>query len=201
MKMMASKSHKNMLSQLVGDQPVVMTPNTLDNIGFRKELGNVLAKCYHNNHDQNVGFPFLIDKEKVYLNRSGEENLPCKLGKPVAPTGNMLQTAVWKMHEDQLKHCKMYIELDSAAGAIIHHKFPKIFMYKVEKRSNTLLAKMTAQQAYNHIEGQHTGAPEQQVLDRVWTMALTAQVEALQDIVYPMFNATSTITAPSNSGA
>eukprot|EP00536_Pseudo-nitzschia_multiseries_P007105 jgi/Psemu1/16999/gm1.16999_g len=110
----ATKSHDSMLNQLVGKQPVVVAPNTLDMIAFRKLLAKILAQCHHKNHDQTMGFSFPIGKKTVYMERSEEREFPSTPEKLTPPTGNM-------MHQ----------ELDSAAWVIIHHKSPKMLIQEL----------------------------------------------------------------------
>eukprot|EP00536_Pseudo-nitzschia_multiseries_P009771 jgi/Psemu1/24221/gm1.24221_g len=111
----AAKSYSNILSQLVGTQPVVMAPNALDIIAFRKQLGNA--------------------EPPVHTKKTSSTN------RKRLADGSM---------ED----------LDSAARTIIHHKFPKKLMDKVDKRFDALPAKMTARQAYKHTETLHHLDPE-----------------------------------------
>eukprot|EP00536_Pseudo-nitzschia_multiseries_P011224 jgi/Psemu1/28239/gm1.28239_g len=114
-----------------------MAPNTLDVPAFRLELGNALAKCYHINREQSVGFDFLVNSKKIYFDWRGGKDSPAKPGKPIAPIGTM-----------------MYLELGLAAWILILKKFLKMLMDKLDKQFNALPATMTAQDAFKHIEDQ-----------------------------------------------
>eukprot|EP00536_Pseudo-nitzschia_multiseries_P009617 jgi/Psemu1/23703/gm1.23703_g len=105
-----------------------------NNTLFRLELGNALAKCYHINCNQNVGFSFLIDSKKIYSDWSGGGNIPTKPDKPKAPA-------------DTTAH-------GNSAQALILQKFVKMLMDELDKRFNALPAKMIAQEAFKHIKDQ-----------------------------------------------
>eukprot|EP00536_Pseudo-nitzschia_multiseries_P013043 jgi/Psemu1/33943/gm1.33943_g len=104
-----------------------MALNSFDVISFRVVLlfSALLAQqCHHKNHTKNVSFSFHINDKADYIGRSKE------LDFLTAPTKPKAQAGI----------------------ALIHQKFPKMLMDKVDKRSKALEAKMAARQACEHIE-------------------------------------------------